>query len=121
MDGKVHLPGIVGLTNYRQRLSRPLYGTVPFGARSRQAVLRARPPLRQGEVAQFIPYPYGSDIASYVPQTATRTRRGVKSRYRRKRRSKKKVCCTYIRGKKICKPKFCPKKRRSYRRKFYSW
>lgn len=45
----------------------------------------------------------------------------TKTTTKRKRKQKyKKRCCKTIRGKKVCKPEFCPKKkRRNYHRKKY--
>lgn len=117
MGDKVLIPGVVGLTNYRQHLVRPVYGTIPYGTRAGTQSARMRR-TRTGLWRPYNPAPYipiNQDIANRVSSyvgTNTQTRHKRKKQY-------KKPCCVWVKGKKICKPKFCPKKRKIYRKRFY--
>lgn len=109
---KVFNPGAIGLTNYRHHFNRPLYGTVPLGAHSRQYALRRQPGgryWRPVNYENYMPQPIASGVASYV---------GTTKRYKKPSKKYRKTCCRRIKGQKVCRPKFCRDKNKQ-RRKFY--
>lgn len=52
-----------------------------------------------------------------LPRVATRTM--TKTATKKKRKTKRKRCCRFIKGKKVCKPEFCGKKKFYYSGKKY--
>lgn len=114
---KVLHPGVIGLTNYRNRFNRPMYTTIRSTAtrtgspNTRRTINRYR--YRPNPINPIYD-PIGYRVSQYSPNytlTATKTK---------KKKQYKKPCCVWIKGKKICKPKYCPKKRKFYRKTF-SW
>jgi len=114
MDKKVFNPGVVGLTNYRTQLIRPVYSVIPYGTRAGSPnTIRLQNRGRGRPLVQYVPNltpGFRPSLTAYV-QTTTKTKK--------KKKQYKHSCCLYIKGRKISKPKFCPQKYKKYRKRFY--
>lgn len=103
-SGWNRFPGLV-------RFAHPPIGGVVRGPRLRHVARNRWQP--------YNPQPYiplGPDLS---PQIAQYTGTNTQTIRRRKRKTYKKKCCQWIKGKKRCSPNYCPKRRRIYRKRFY--
>lgn len=104
MADKLLGTGHLGITNYRPLFNRPVYGTVPLGARA--GAPGSRRPRRPSPVVvppHEYPYPFNLVTDYYSPPRKRKSPTRYKPKYKRK-------CCRWYRGKKYCSPRFCPKK-----------
>lgn len=103
-------PAIAGHANWN-RFPGLVRFAMNHGQRRPSATIRVRRPRLPQEVERRI-YQYAPEAGVRMAQYYGQVKRKKKKTY------KKRTCCQYIKGKKRCSPRYCPKKRY---KKFYYW